>query len=121
MRLRIKDGVDLNELRKFGFRTGAELSEDEDFEEFLSGCSYMNDWWIKYQMNPDFPDKVKVTEDENPVCEAWVDTREGKNYLWFDVTPDCTYHASMDELELITETVFDLAMAGLIEKINEEE
>lgn len=117
MSLKIKDGVDLNELRKFGFALGHELIEmGETFEEVLDGCEYMKDWWIKFKMDPDSPEEIEMTEDGNPVCEAWVDTRYGHNHLWFDASPNCTYHVSMNELDIVTDTVFELAMAGLIEK-----
>lgn len=116
MSLKIRAGVDLERLREFGFALGSEFAIQSDFfTEYFDGRGYQLLWWHKFEMDPDNPTMPKLDDDELPLIHAWIDTRDGKNLLWFDVVP-YGYHAGMDELNLITDTVFALTQAGLIEE-----
>lgn len=115
MSLKIKTGANLERLREFGFELGSALAKQPAFEEYFDGRGYQLPWWHKFEEDPDNPGFPNCDEDGLPLVHAWVDTRDGKNLLWFDVVPYCTYHAEMSDLNLITDTVLSLTRAGLIE------
>lgn len=121
MSLKLKESVALDRLREFGFKPTAELiASDCRYEPIFDGCRYMFPWWHLFLQDPD-TGGPRVDEDSgNPILHAWVDTCDGENCLWFDVMPECTYHAGMDDLNLVTDTVFKLTQAGLIEIVKEE-
>lgn len=112
MSLKLKSGVSLEQLRKFGFAPGDELAQYPAFRGQFEGAEYMLPWWHIFLCEDGH---ICLSEDEVPLIHAWVDTRDGKNLLWFDVTPCCTYHAGMGELDLVTDRVFELTKAGLLE------
>ena len=118
MSLAIKKDTDIEQLRAFGFALGEELAERPDFANYFIGREYQLSWWHKCNADrasdTGAPD---IDEDGNPTAHAWVDTRDGKNLLWFDVVPCCTYHAGMSDLNLVTDTVFALTQAGLVEEV----
>lgn len=117
MSLKIKTGADLERLREFGFTPGEELARMSVswFGEYFEGRRYQLPWWHQFAEDPDNPGYPYSDEDGVPRVHAWVDTSEGKNLLWFDAVPCYTYHVGMTELDLITDTVFRLTQAGLIE------
>lgn len=115
MSLKIKTSADLERLREFGFVPGEELAHTPQFSEYFDGRGYQLPWWHKFEEDPDNPGWPNCDEDGLPLVHAWVDTRDEKNLLWFDVVPCCTYHAGMSDLDLITDTVLNLTRAGLIE------
>lgn len=121
MSLKLKEGVALEQLREFGFKPTAELiASDHRYEPIFDGCRYMFPWWHLFLQDPD-EGGPQVDEDSgNPILHAWVNTSDGENRLWFDVMPVCTYHADMHDLDLVTDTVFKLAQAGLIEIAKED-
>ena len=108
MGLRIKDNIPIGRLREFGFAPGTELAQNPMFQS-----EYMLAWWRKFECDGG---EIRRNEDEIPMVHAWVDTRDGKNLLWFDVAPCCTYHVEMEELDMVTDTIFELTKAGLLEK-----
>lgn len=118
MSLAIKKEADIERLREFGFVPGEELAKRPDFAGYFCGREYQLPWWHKFGVDPDSdtgaPD---LDEDGNPTVHAWVDTRDGENLLWFDVVPCCTYHAGMSDLDLVTDTVFALTQAGIVEMV----
>lgn len=116
MSLKLKPGIDLERLREFGFAPGSELAKQLEFEEYFDGRGYQIPWWHKFEEDPDNPGCPHCDEDGLPLTQAWIDTRDGKNLLWFEVVPNCTYHAEMSDLNLITDTVFALTQAGLVER-----
>ena len=113
MALRIKDNIPIGRLREFGFAPGKELAQNRMFQSEFKGAAYSLPWWHKFAC-----DGGEIFRNENgiPMAHAWIDTRDGKNLLWFDVAPCCTYHIEMEELDMVTETVFELTKAGLLEK-----
>ena len=116
MSLKIKAGVDLERLREFGFALGSELSERPEYADIFRGCEYQFPWWHKFEMDLDDPVRPNLDDNGLPLVHAWVSPCGGENLLWFDVVPYCTYHAGMNDLNLITGTVFALTQAGLIEE-----
>lgn len=120
MSLKLKSDVSLEALREFGFTPGSELAKTSQFSRYFDGREYQLPWWHKFEMDPDNPTMPYLDDDGNPLIQAWVDTRDGKNFLWFDVIPCCTYHAGMDDLNMITDTIFLMTTAGLLELVEEE-
>ena len=123
MKFRIKDGVNLEDLRKYGFELGSVLKQQAPYDEILMGCDYKDDWWLAMEIpvdedtgefRPNYDDG-----DYRPTVEAWVDTRNGKNLLWFDATPECTYHIGMDELHFMVNIIYEMMLDGIIEKIED--
>ena len=96
MSLKLKESVALDRLREFGFKPTAELiASDCRYEPIFDGCRYMFPWWHLFLQDPD-TGGPRVDEDSgNPILHAWVDTCDGENCLWFDVMPECTYHAGI--------------------------
>ena len=113
MSLRIKDNVPIGRLREFGFAPGYELAQNQMFRQEFDGAEYMLPWWHKFECDGK---KISRNEYGTPLVHAWVDTRDGKNRLWFDAAPCCTYHVGMGELDLVTDTIFELTKAGFLEK-----
>lgn len=110
--MKLKTGINMEELRGFGFAPGFELVKlSPEYARIFEGCAYELPWWHKFDGEANTP---KMTEDGLPRAHAWVDTRGGENLLWFDIVPDCTYHAEMSDLDFVTDTVLALSQAGLI-------
>ena len=115
----IKDGIALEELRKYGFELGRILKEKEPYSEILDGCSYKDDLWLYFYIPIDEDSGEYVNDDcglYHPVS-AWVDTRDNKNILWFDTMPYCTYHMEMDELNPMVDIIYQLVSDGVLEKV----
>lgn len=96
MALRIKDNVPIGRLREFGFAPGKELAQNRMFQGEFEGAAYSLTWWHKFACDGS---EICWNENEIPMVHAWIDTQDGKNLLWFDVAPCCTYHIEMEELD----------------------
>ena len=115
MSLRLKPGVSLEQLRPFGFAPGAELAERPEYEWLFHGCDALMQDWHMFKCD----DGVPITDiDGCPQIHAWIDTRDETNLLWFDITPCGTYHTEMEDLDLLTDTIFALTQARLIERVS---
>lgn len=121
MRFKVKT-TDVEVLKKYGFKLPEEwlASGALDGTNVSEGCM-MNGCLYMFGMDEEDPSKIAV-EDEagNPLIEGWIDTREDRNTLWFDVEPCGTYHISMDELLPMMDMIYQLTMDGLLERIDEE-
>ena len=117
MSIKIKDNVDLNELRKFGFKTGKELANEGIEWLQSSGYEYMHNWYHKFLMDEEEPNKIAYTYDDIPIIQISVRVGENfKNDIYISCSIEDTYHISGSELDLVTDTLFDLFNAGLVEK-----
>lgn len=116
MSLRLKAGIPLERLREFGYAPGYELAKDPKFAEFFDRCDYMLSWWHKFALDED--GGIDLADDTNPVVHGWV-RDDNWRQIWFDATPCCTYHVGMDELDLVTDTVFAMTQAGVLEVCHE--
>ena len=121
MRLKLKEGVALEQLREFGFKPTAELiASDARYEPIFDGCEYMFPWWHLFLQDPDMGGPQVAEDSGNPILQAWVDTCGGQNRLWFGAMRECAYHVGMHDLDLVTDTVFKFVRAGLIELVKED-
>lgn len=78
--LKIKDDIDLNELRKFGFKTGKEWADSGERCLQGGGFEYMHGWWHKFLMDEE--DENKIAYDVDKVVEeldAYITKLVGKN------------------------------------------
>lgn len=118
MRFKIKTD-DVEVLEKYGFKLPEEwlasgALEDTNVSEhcMMKGCFYI------YQMDEENPSKIAVADEVgNPLFEAWIDTREGRNILWFSIRPFDSFYSSMDELLPMMDIIYQLTKDGLLERI----
>lgn len=122
MRFKVKTS-DVEVLKKYGFHlpekwlsSGALNGTNVSEGCMMDGCFYI------YQMDEENPLKIAVEDEaENPLLTGWIDTRENRNTLWFDVIPWGTYHSGMDDLLLMMNMIYQLTIDGLLERIEEDE
>lgn len=120
MGLRIKDGVGIDELRKYGFELGSVLGEKDSFNRCLGGIgyAYMDSWAHKFLMDPDEPEKVAFTDEEFNIPMVHISFRLDDKFgrdLYIDIAPSCTYHIGGSDLDIVAETIFAMTQADLLE------
>lgn len=119
MQVKIKAGVELEELRKYGFKTGKEWADAGERCLAGGGYDYQHGWYHKFSMDPDNPDKILYADEEYDQPMVQITMRENGGFS-VDCTPSCTYHIGGSELDLVVATVHDLTLAGLLEVQDEE-
>lgn len=129
--LRLKDGVNPERLRDFGFHLGKEDFGKERWCGDGSGYTYMAEEYHKFLMYDEetgFNGKgigtIAYTDKEFDIPMVHMSFQIGKNgdnSLYIDVAPSCTYHIGGDELDVVTDTIFQLIEAGLIEYAEREQ
>lgn len=121
MKFKVKTS-DVDTLKKYGFKLPEEwLASGALDGTNVSECCMIDGCLYVFGMDKEDPSKIAV-EDEvgNPLIEGWIDTREGRNTLWFNAIPWGTYHIGMDELLPMMDVIYQLAIDGLLERIDEE-
>lgn len=121
MKFKVKTS-DAGALKIYGFKLPEEwlASGALDGTNVSEGCMIDGCFYI-FGMDEENPSKIAVEyEVGNPLIEGWIDTREGRNTLWFDVEPCGTYHISMDELLPMMDVIYQLTKDGLLERDEEE-
>lgn len=121
MGLRLKEGIGIDELRKYGFELGSVLGKRDSFNRCLGsdGYSYMDNWAHKFLLDEDEPEKVAFTDEEFDIPMVHMCFRLDEQYgrdLYIDVAPSCTYHIGGSDLDIVAETIFAMTRAGLLEK-----
>ena len=118
--LKLKLEVDPVELRKYGFKLGREFFGKEEWCGNGIGYEYMSLWYHKFATY-EGTDQIIYSGDEdeyNRVPQVHIMIKTGDdNSIYIDCAPDCTYHIGGDELDIVTDTLYDLMQAGLIEKV----
>ena len=119
--LKVKDDVDLSVLRDFGFTTGREVNEEFDENNtFLVDDSQLDDWFKFYRHgddeDEDYAGHIIV---DNDVAEVSIQIPVTNRKLWVEVAPIASYHAEGNELDVVTDTIAQLAVAGIIEIIKD--
>lgn len=64
MGLRLKDSVNPDELRKFGFKTGKEWAEQGELYLQGEGYKYQWNWYHKFLMDEEDPNKIYYADKE---------------------------------------------------------
>lgn len=120
MRFKVKTN-NTEVLKKYGFKLPEEWLANGALDGtnvsegcLIDGCFYM------FGMDEEDPSKIAVESTGNPIIEGWIDTREGRNTIWFDVEPYGTCHIGMYDLLPMIDVVYQLTMDGLLERIDEE-
>lgn len=117
MGIRLKEGVNLEKLRKFGFLPGKEWADRGERCLEGVGYAYQHNWWHKFKMEEDNPNKIEYADDEYDQPSVSMCFRVGNgNDLYIDCTPSCTYHIGGSDLDIVSETIYELTLAGLVEK-----
>ena len=115
MSIKIKEGVDLEELRKFGFKTGKEWADAGERCLEGIGYEYQHGWYHKFMMNEEDDSKIAYTSDEYAIPCVQIAVRTERRDIYVDVAVEDTYHVCGSDLDIVTETIYELTMAGLLE------
>ncbi|MBS4958166.1 MAG: hypothetical protein KHZ99_14110 [Clostridium sp.] len=119
MSLKLKEGIDKEKLKKYGFKTGKEWAEQGERCLKGEGYKYQHDWYHKFLMDEEDSNKIMYADEEYDQPIVHISIRIGENFnndLYIDCTPSGTYHIGGSELDIVTETVFDLVNDGLLER-----
>lgn len=119
MSLKLKEGINLQELVNYGFKTGKEWSEQGERCLKGEGYKYQHEWYHKFLMDDENPDKIMYADEDYDQPIVHISIRTGDNFnndVYIDCTPSGTYHIGGSELDIVTETLFDLINAGLLKK-----
>lgn len=112
MTISLKKGVDPEILRDYGFKTGKEWGALGVGGLSGEGYEYCENWFYKLKLRS--ADRADLTSEGEPRVSLCV-RNDGTFYA--ECIPEYSYHVSGSELSVITDAIFDLATAGLIEKI----
>lgn len=126
MGLRLKSGVNPEVLKNYGFEIGKEFFGKERWCGDGCGYQYQAEWYHKflridwetgeYGENTDCP--IAYTDEEFDIPMVHITFRIGSgDDLYIDCAPSCTYHIGGDELDIVTDTIFQLIQDGMIEKV----
>lgn len=125
MKVRIKDGVNLEELRKYGFKTGKEWADEGERCLAGKGYEYQHEWYHKFLMtidedlDPDSKEHILYADDEYDQPMVQITVRTEHRDLYIECTPSGTYHIGGSDLDIISKTIFDLTSDGLLEVVDE--
>lgn len=112
--LKLREDVDFEELRKYGFKPGQEWAKTER----CTGKYHATyDWWLKYAMDEEEPDKVAYTSDEYdiPCVELGI---KPNGVVYIDYSVESTYHIGGSDVEVVNDTLFDMITAGILIKVD---
>lgn len=107
--IRLKDGVSLDTLRNYGFKTGREITEDDDVF-FIDDYKY--DWWFKHARKED--GSISMSDGDLPMVELCF---KPDGSFECEIVPCYTYHCSESDVEVLLDTIEMLTKAGIIERI----
>lgn len=122
MGLKLKDGINPEILRDFGFHLGKEYFGKEKWCGDGCGYEYQANWYHKFltidwntgELGAGFND-IAYADDDIPMVHIMF--RIGSNNdLYIDCAPDCTYHIGGDELDIVADTIYELVNACLLDK-----
>ena len=122
--IRLKENVSIEDLRRFGFEFGKILAERVPYNRFLgneNGVGYQDEWAHKFLMSEDDPEQVWWADgdEDSPMPMVQIMFRMSEGYprdLFIDVGVIDAYHICGKELDIITDTIYELTQAGLIER-----
>lgn len=106
---------DFHGLKEYGFKLPDEWLESGLLDETNIKDCMMDNCYYTYLFES--TSQIAVDDYGNPLLMGWIDTRP-KNYgiLWFDVIPYCTYHAEMDDLEMMMDIIYKMTREGILKK-----
>lgn len=124
MSLRVKEGVDLEVLREYGFKTGKEWNDAG--ERCLAGTihAYQHEWYHKFLMDAD-KDNTKIayiSEDYDIPC-VHISVRPEHRDLYVDVAVEGSHYVERvcgSDFDTVTDTIYELTQAGILEVVPDE-
>lgn len=120
MSLRVKAGIDLEELKKYGFKTGKEWADAGERCLEGIGYKYKHEWYHKFLMDADEPSKIAYIAEDYDIPCVQISVRTEHRDLYVDVAVEGTYHVGGSELDIVTDTIYELTQAGILEVVPEE-
>lgn len=120
MSLRVKAGIDLEELKKYGFKTGKEWADAGERCLECIGYKYQYEWYHKFLMDADEPSKIAYIAEDYDIPCVQISVRTEHRDLYVDVAVEGTYHVGGSELDIVTDTIYELTQAGILEVVPEE-
>ena len=120
MSLRVKAGIDLAELKKYGFKTGKEWVDAGERCLGGIGYKYQHEWYHKFLMDADEPSKIAYIAEDYAIPCVQISVRTEHRDLYVDVAVEGTYHVGGSELDIVTDTIYELTQAGILEVVPEE-
>lgn len=112
--IKLKDGIDPSVLKSFGFQTREEVNSECEANNTCFNVS--EDGYYKFlRYDEDDPNAGQIIYDSYNyianVCMHFMTDRR----LWIEVAPIATYHLEGKELDVVTDTIFNLVTAGIVE------
>lgn len=114
--IKIKDNVDLEVLRQFGFKKGKEYADAGERCLEGSGYTYQHEWWHKFMMDEEDDSKIAYIDDDYDIPCVHISVKTELRDIYIDVAVEGTYHIGGSDLDIISETIMDLTNAGLLER-----
>lgn len=95
--LKLKDGVDVESLRKYGFKTGKEWAAQGE-RCFLPevGMSYQYEWFHVFAMDEEEPEKIAYTSDEFSIPRMQLYVRD--RHVCCSCSVEGTYHIDKSKI-----------------------
>lgn len=85
MSLRVKAGIDLDELKKYGFKTGKEWADAGERCLEGIGYKYQHEWYHKFLMDADEPSKIAYIAEDYDIPCVQISVRTEHRDLYVDV------------------------------------
>ena len=98
MSLRVKAGIDLEELKKYGFKTGKEWADAGERCLEGIGYKYQHEWYHKFLMDADEPSKIAYIAEDYDIPCVQISVRTEHRDLYVDVAVEGTYHVGAYEV-----------------------
>lgn len=119
MKVYLKQGVDPNKLRDFGFIPSEEAQDlTDEWESYIDDCSGRE--WSPGDWHAFYKDGWYVAAYENlPYVQMVFEEHGSRHILWVGQNTD-TYHMDDNHAEFIMETFLRLYEAGLVEVERQE-
>lgn len=129
MGLRLKESINPEILRGYGFHLGHEDFGKERWCGDGIGYQYQADWYHKFLTYDEETgeygeglNEIAYTDNEFDIPMVHMAFRTGERFnndLYIDCAPSCMYHIGGNELDIVAKTIFALTQAGLLEVVND--
>lgn len=113
--VKLRDGLSPEILRKYGFKTGKEWFEAG--ERCFSENDYQSGWYHKFLLDED-TGRILYTDEEYDIPVVQISCRAEEKYgfdFYVDAAPSCTYHVGGEELDVVLDTIYQLAVDKVTE------
>lgn len=117
--IKLRDNIDPEILRNFGFQKGKEFFGKEKWCGNGIGYEYQSEWFMKFlRMDEETGElgengDIYYSEGDIPMIQMVFRTDFKNRDLFIDATPAGTYHIS--DFDMVMETIVKLTEAGIIE------